>query len=169
MSTAKFGVPIENVANIHPPGQCAGAYCPVHSNSDHPFADERLFFNGVHMLRVSPDFDHGAIVDPDDYLLNQNGSAILVNSAQCRTCGDVVTSTSRHDFVMCSCKSVFVDGGFSYIRRGGDPENIKDLSVFFDLFTINDRFSAHQRYVLVQSVAGDEQKIIVSATRSLEG
>jgi hypothetical protein len=29
---------------------------------------------------------------------------------------------------MCSCESIFVDGGKDYLRRGGNIANIQDLS-----------------------------------------
>lgn len=44
------------------------------------------------------------------------------NLAKCKNCGDIIESKSRHDFQICSCGSIFVDGGTDYIRRGGDPE-----------------------------------------------
>lgn len=44
------------------------------------------------------------------------------NLAKCKRCGDIIESKSVHDFQMCSCGSIFVDGGDEYIRRGGDPE-----------------------------------------------
>lgn len=43
---------------------------------------------------------------------------------QCRLCKDVIESKYRHDFVWCSCKSIFIDGGNDYTRMGGDMENI---------------------------------------------
>ena len=53
---------------------------------------------------------------------------IVRNAAMCRRCGDVIESRHRHDFVECSCKSIFVDGGTDYIRQGGDPAIFIDLS-----------------------------------------
>ena len=44
------------------------------------------------------------------------------NLAKCKRCGDIIESKSVHDFQICSCGSVFVDGGEEYLRRGGDPE-----------------------------------------------
>lgn len=44
------------------------------------------------------------------------------NLAKCKRCGDIIESKSVHDFQMCSCGSIFVDGGDEYLRRGGDPE-----------------------------------------------
>lgn len=43
------------------------------------------------------------------------------NIAKCRKCGDIIESKSRHDFVRCKCGAIFLDGGFDYVRRGGDP------------------------------------------------
>ena len=42
---------------------------------------------------------------------------------KCLTCGAVIQSTYRHDFVRCSCPmdsdtSIFIDGGSAYTRMG---------------------------------------------------
>lgn len=55
---------------------------------------------------------------------------LKVNKCRCLKCKDVIESKSRHDFVWCNCKSIFTDGGLEYIRRGGDIENIEDLSEY---------------------------------------
>ena len=52
------------------------------------------------------------------------------NSAKCAKCGDEIESTHRHDFVWCSCKSIAVDGGTSYLKRIGSLQNFIDTSVF---------------------------------------
>jgi len=44
---------------------------------------------------------------------------ILRNAARCLQCGDEVESTHRHDFRMCRCGKLGVDGGHDYIRRIG--------------------------------------------------
>ena len=49
------------------------------------------------------------------------------NALQCLKCNDIIESKHQHDFKFCSCGSVFVDGGLTYTRRGGNKENIKDL------------------------------------------
>jgi len=49
------------------------------------------------------------------------------NKAQCMKCGSVIESTFRHEFVMCSCGAIFVDGGNEYWRSGGYPENFRRL------------------------------------------
>lgn len=54
---------------------------------------------------------------------------VIRNAAQCRLCGDIIESKSRHDFKWCKCRSIFVDGGKDYIRRGGKEENIIELSI----------------------------------------
>ena len=42
---------------------------------------------------------------------------IIRNAIKCNTCGDVIESTSQHDFKSCSCGRVSVDGGLDYLRR----------------------------------------------------
>ena len=39
---------------------------------------------------------------------------------ECSQCRNVIYSNSRHDFVRCECGMTFVDGGFDYIRVGGE-------------------------------------------------
>lgn len=54
---------------------------------------------------------------------------ILRNAARCNHCGDVIESTYRHDFVICSCGRVSVDGGLDYLRRCAEsPDDYTDLS-----------------------------------------
>lgn len=40
------------------------------------------------------------------------------NAIRSKSCSDIIESKSRHDFVRCSCGSVFVDGGLDYCRYG---------------------------------------------------
>lgn len=53
---------------------------------------------------------------------------IITNKLKCLKCGDIIESKHRHDFNMCSCESIFVDGGTDYMRRGGNLEHMEDLS-----------------------------------------
>lgn len=62
-------------------------------------------------------------------------SNIKVNKAKCASCGDVIESKFRHDFVTCNCfknskgnQGIYIDGGKDYLRRGGDLKNYIDLS-----------------------------------------
>lgn len=48
---------------------------------------------------------------------------------KCTKCGDIIQSTFRHDFVRCSCRSTFIDGGDAYTRCGGDVELHADGSI----------------------------------------
>jgi len=59
---------------------------------------------------------------------NRVKTVIVSNRAKCLNCNDIIESKHRHDFVMCSCESIFVDGGKDYLRRGGNIANIQDLS-----------------------------------------
>lgn len=56
---------------------------------------------------------------------------ISVNNGQCLTCGSLLISLHRHDFVACKCKGTknqFVDGGFNYNRR---TLNLKSLPLYW--------------------------------------
>ena len=49
------------------------------------------------------------------------------NAIRCRKCGDVIESTSVHDFKQCSCGAVSVDGGKDYAKYSGNFEDIEPL------------------------------------------
>lgn len=53
---------------------------------------------------------------------------IIRNAARCRKCKEVIESRHRHDFVMCRCESIHVDGGKAYLKGGGDFSLFEDLS-----------------------------------------
>jgi len=42
---------------------------------------------------------------------------ILRNRVQCSSCLEFIESLHRHDFKMCSCGAVAVDGGKDYLKR----------------------------------------------------
>ena len=52
---------------------------------------------------------------------------IFINKIQCKHCGDIIESKTTHDFKMCSCGKVGVDGGPDYLRRVGKLEDFIDL------------------------------------------
>ena len=55
---------------------------------------------------------------------------IVKNSATCLLCGHEIESTHRHDFVVCSCGEISLDGGHSYFRRSArNFSNLKDTSI----------------------------------------
>jgi hypothetical protein len=53
---------------------------------------------------------------------------IIQNAVNCLSCGDLIVSKHRHDFVTCTCGAISVDGGQEYLRRVGDFANAVDLS-----------------------------------------
>lgn len=53
---------------------------------------------------------------------------IIRNMIKCKKCGDIIESTSVHDFKYCSCGAVAVDGGKNYLRRCGNPDDFKEMS-----------------------------------------
>lgn len=42
---------------------------------------------------------------------------ILVNKIRCLHCNDIIESKHGHDYVICKCGKVAVDGGHNYLRR----------------------------------------------------
>ena len=55
-----------------------------------------------------------------------------VKVIKCNKCGDIIFSRARHDFHHCTCKSIFVDGGFDYLRFGGNAEDIESVEIEVD-------------------------------------
>lgn len=53
---------------------------------------------------------------------------IIHNKIRCKKCGDIIESTSVHDFKFCSCGSCAVDGGHDYLRRLGYKEDWEEMS-----------------------------------------
>jgi hypothetical protein len=47
----------------------------------------------------------------------------LRNRARCLKCYDIIESKHRHDFVICKCGAIFVDGGNDYWRAGATDFN----------------------------------------------
>ena len=54
---------------------------------------------------------------------------IISNKVRCKNCGDVIESKHTHDYVSCSCGSVSVDGGHSYLKRSAKSfDLVEELS-----------------------------------------
>ena len=49
---------------------------------------------------------------------------IIKNAIQCKKCGEIIESKSRHDYVQCKCGSCAVDGGHNYLRRSAAGSNL---------------------------------------------
>jgi len=55
---------------------------------------------------------------------------IKINSAKCLMCGDILRSRSRHEYVICSCGNLAVDGGIDYLKRSARKmKNVEELSI----------------------------------------
>jgi hypothetical protein len=54
--------------------------------------------------------------------------AYRFNQAKCLKCDQIVRSKNRHDYKMCKCKNLSVDGGTWYLKRA-----LKDATAFEDL------------------------------------
>ncbi|MGX0616702.1 hypothetical protein ACUW6C_001520 [Staphylococcus hominis] len=53
---------------------------------------------------------------------------IISNLAKCKTYDDVIESKHTHDYVMCQCGAIFLDGGKEYQRYGWWPEKAQGKS-----------------------------------------
>ena len=49
---------------------------------------------------------------------------IYDNKVQCKLCNWIIRSKNRHDYVICKCGAIAVDGGSWYQKTVGNPENI---------------------------------------------
>ena len=65
-------------------------------------------------------------------MVTRTRTVVVVNKCQCAVCFNIIESKHRHDFVQCSCGAIFTDGGTEYIRRGGEIENIIDMSETYE-------------------------------------
>ena len=54
---------------------------------------------------------------------------IIINKIKCKKCGDIIESKHRHDFKICRCGAVAVDGGHDYLRRCGELGDYEELSI----------------------------------------
>ena len=52
---------------------------------------------------------------------------IVRNRIKCKKCGEIIESTSRHDYKSCHFVAVAVDGGKDYLRRVGSKEDYEEL------------------------------------------
>ena len=67
-----------------------------------------------------------------------------MNAVVCKICGDLIRSVDSHDFKMCFCQSVGVDGGIEDKNRVGYPPFMYEIlseSEYLSLskLTINER------------------------------
>lgn len=51
------------------------------------------------------------------------------NRARCLDCGDVIESENINEWVECSCGSLRIRGGSSFLEREGKDGHYKELSV----------------------------------------
>lgn len=71
-----------------------------------------------------PNFDYQNICTKDTPISERrkkNIGDIWNNSVQCLECNEIIRSVNRHDFVMCGCGNVSVDGGSWYLKRNFKP------------------------------------------------
>lgn len=53
---------------------------------------------------------------------------IISNKAQCKKCGDLISSYQENEYVRCKCGAIAVSGGDKSIMRLGHHNDILELS-----------------------------------------
>lgn len=66
----------------------------------------------------------------------------IQNEIECVKCGERIYSAYRHDFKVCSCGLVGVDGGLSYLRRLGNRSDYIEHSTYIRTKAIQDCIEA---------------------------
>lgn len=122
------------IHGFHKSIHCKGSSCPVHNPSKHELRDKALVFNfGPFIFERIVERNDGTVYhvpDPDDYNLNRSGGNLVYrNSIRCNHCADEITSSYQHEFVSCSCGTVFVDGGSVNRRIGGTQNDYTDTAI----------------------------------------
>lgn len=54
---------------------------------------------------------------------------IISNKIKCKKCGDIIESKSTNDYKRCSYGVAAIDGGKDYLKRIGNEEDYKELSI----------------------------------------
>ena len=68
-----------------------------------------------------------------------NTKKLIKNAIKCLKCNDVVESKHKHDFKWCKCGTVFVDGGLTYRRIGGDLDMMQDVCEYIEMWEDGDK------------------------------
>lgn len=87
---------------------------------------------------------------------------IEVSTLQCPKCKDIIYSRTRHDFRYCGCGSIFVDGGFDYLKYGCDNDidikNIKQETILLKGLTKQDLYNDWNKRI-------DKYGLIINETK----
>ena len=75
--------------------------------------------------------DFTNINTPKEERKRLNIGNIFINAATCKLCGEHIRSKNRHDFVVCKCGNVCVDGGSWYAKRAFKKDAFTDKIVYF--------------------------------------
>lgn len=70
---------------------------------------------------------------------------ILKNVIRCKHCGNIIESTSVHDFKFCECGSCTVDGGHDYLRRCYKTTPEMDFEDLSEIIEVSDEEKSHRK------------------------
>lgn len=68
----------------------------------------------------------------------EDDTMCVQNEIECLKCGERIYSAYRHDFKVCSCGLVGVDGGLAYLRRLGNRDDYIERSTYIKTKAIHD-------------------------------
>ena len=72
--------------------------------------------------------------------MNSSQKVILKNQIKCNHCLDIIESKTRHDFIICSCGKVSVDGGREYLKRSFYfPDDYTEMTIYETMGEKEDR------------------------------
>ena len=72
----------------------------------------------------------------------EDDTMCIQNQIECVKCGERIYSAYRHDFKVCTCGLVGVDGGLAYLRRLGNRSDYIEHSTYIKTKAIQDCIEA---------------------------
>lgn len=78
-----------------------------------------------------------------------------VNAAICLACGDLLISSEVHNFIVCQCKAIFIDGGDEYKKRGNLYHFIHDVPTMGEYIEYQSLSKEERRAKLIEGYPCD--------------
>lgn len=58
---------------------------------------------------------------------------VYLNQAACTLCNDIIISRNKHDYNVCKCGNLSVDGGSWYLKRSvKGADSWKEMSIYYN-------------------------------------
>ena len=73
---------------------------------------------------------------------------VLVKGVICPNCHDFIYSRAHYDFRYCTCRNVFIDGGFDYLKYGAkDVNKVKRKQINIPKVTRKDLYDDWNKHI----------------------